>query len=120
MKQLFLSTFLIFSFSINASTISIFKCELLDDHKIDEVKTINSEWVKAVNKINESKVTSQVLEAVVSGKMQTFMYIDTYKDAVHWGQIRNEIKNGAIQAFTEQFDEVSKCSSVSLYDAEMS
>ena len=54
MKQLFLSTFLIFSFSINASTIAIFKCELLDDHKIDEVKTINSEWVKAVNKINES------------------------------------------------------------------
>ena len=35
-------------------------------------------------------------------------------------KVRNEIKNGAIQAFTEQFDEVSKCSSVSLYDAEMS
>ena len=35
-------------------------------------------------------------------------------------EIRNEIKNGAIQAFTEQFDEVSKCTSVSLYDAETS
>ena len=56
----------------------------------------------------------------MSGKMQTFMYIDTYKDAIHWGQIRNEIKDGAIQPFTEEFEEVSKCSSVSLYDAEMS
>ena len=120
MKKLLLSTFLLFSFSINASTIAIFKCELLDGHKIDEVKKINSEWVKAVNKINDSKVTSQVLEAVVSGKMPTFMYIDTYKDAIHWGQIRNEIKDGAIQPFTEEFEEVSKCSSVSLYDAEMS
>ncbi|HJL95405.1 MAG: hypothetical protein CMD53_00300 [Gammaproteobacteria bacterium] len=120
MKQLFLSTILLLSFSVNASTIALFKCQLLDGKKIEEVKAINSEWVKAVNKINENKVTSQVLEAVVSPKMQTYMYIDTYEDTVHWGQIRNEIKNGAIEEFTEQFDEVSKCTSVSLYDAETS
>ena len=34
------------------------------------------------------------------------MYIDTYEDSVHWGQIRYEIKNGSIQNIDEQFDYV--------------
>ena len=69
---------------------------------------------------NEKQVSSQVLEAVLSDNTEGFMYIDTYEDSVHWGQIRYEIKNGSIQNIDEQFDSVSKCTSGKMYDAEQS
>ena len=70
--------------------------------------------------LNDKKVESQVLEAVLADNTEGFMYIDTYEDSVHWGQIRYEIKNGSIQNIDEQFDSVSKCTSGRMYDAEQS
>ena len=60
------------------------------------------------------------MEAVLSDNMEGFMYIDTYEDSIHWGQIRYEIKNGTIQDIDEQFDAVSKCTAGKMYDAEQS
>ena len=47
------------------------------------------------------------------------MFIDTYPDAAVWGKVRNEISNGAIQAIDDEFDDISKCDSISLYDSEL-
>ena len=68
--------------------------------------------------INKSVV--KFLEAVLSDNMEGFMYIDSYEDSIHWGQIRYEIKNGTIQDIDEQFDAVSKCTAGKMYDAEQS
>ena len=52
--------------------------------------------------------------------MKSFMFIDTYKDAAAWGEIRNQIKLGAVKEIDEEFDVTSECTSVSLYDSENS
>ena len=52
--------------------------------------------------------------------IEGFLFIDTYEDSIHWGQIRYEIKNGTIQDIDEQFDAVSKCTAGKMYDAEES
>ena len=106
MKKILIATLLSFPLSIFSSTLVILECELLEGATIDDVKKINSDWVKSVNKLNEKQVSSQVLEAVLSDNTEGFMYIDTYEDSVHWGQIRYEIKNGSIQNIDEQFDSV--------------
>ena len=106
MKKTLMVTLLSLPLSIFSSTLVILECELLEGATIDDVKKINSDWVKSVNKLNEKKVSSQVLEAVLSDNTEGFMYIDTYEDSVHWGQIRYEIKNGSIQNIDEQFDSV--------------
>ena len=111
MKKILMVTLLSLPLSIFSSTLVILECELLEGATIDDVKKINSDWVKSVNKLNEKQVSSQVLEAVLSDNTEGFMYIDTYEDSVHWGQIRYEIKNGSIQNIDEQFDSVSKCTS---------
>ena len=120
MKKILMVTLLSLPLSIFSSTLIILECELLEGATIDDVKKINSDWVKSVNKLNEKQVSSQVLEAVLSDNTEGFMYIDTYEDSVHWGQIRYEIKNGSIQNIDEQFDSVSKCTSGKMYDAEQS
>jgi hypothetical protein len=120
MKKILMIAQLSIPLSTFASTLVIQECELLVGGTIEEVIRINSEWVKSVNDMNEKKVSSQVLEAVLSDNTEGFMYIDSYEDSIHWGQIRYEIKNGSIQNIDEQFDSVSKCTSGKMYDAEQS
>jgi len=105
--------------SLNASTVAVFECKLLDGKKLDEVKEMNQKWLDAVNELSGSKITSQVLQPVVSSDMDGFMFIDTYPDAAVWGKVRNEISNGAIQTIDDEFDSISKCDSISLYDSEL-
>tara|TARA_Y100000766_G_scaffold49039_1_gene39279 strand:- start:1007 stop:1369 length:363 start_codon:yes stop_codon:yes gene_type:complete len=111
---------LLITSQINASTIVLWKCELLDGKKIEEVKKINSLWVKTVNSLGEYKVKSHVLEPIISADMNEFRYLDIYESPIHWGQTRNEIENGVVASIDAQFDEVSKCNVTSLYESEES
>ena len=120
MKKLLITLIMSLPLTVFSSTLVILECELLEGGTIEDVKRINSEWVKSVNKLNDKKVSSQVLEAVLADNTEGFMYIDTYEDSIHWGQIRYEIKNGSIQDIDDQFDSVSKCTSGRMYDAEQS
>jgi len=118
MKKFLLTTLLSIPLSVFSSTLVILECELLEGGTMDDVKRINSAWVEAVNQMGNKKVSSQVLEAVLADNTGGFMYIDTYEDSIHWGEIRYEIKNGAIQNIDDQFETVSKCTSGKMYDAE--
>ena len=120
MKKLLITLIMSLPLTVFSSTLVILECELLEGGTIEDVKRINSEWVKSVNELNDKKVSSQVLEAVLADNTEGFMYIDTYEDSIHWGQIRYEIKNGSIQNIDDQFDSVSKCTSGKMYDAEQS
>ena len=97
MKKILMGLILSFPLTIFSSTLVILECELLEGGTIEDVKRINSAWVESVNKLNDKKVSSQVLEAVLSDNTEGFMYIDSYEDSIHWGQIRYEIKNGSIK-----------------------
>lgn len=120
MKFILLAMLSVFCLGASASTVALFSCDLLDGKTIDDVKRVNSQWVKAVNEFAKTEVSSQVLESVVSTNMKSFMFIDTYKDAAAWGEIRNQIKLGAVKEIDEEFDVTSECTSVSLYDSENS
>ena len=120
MKKLLITLIMSLPLTVFSSTLVILECELLEGGTIEDVKRINSEWVKSVNELNDKKVSSQVLEAVLADNTEGFMYIDTYEDSIHWGQIRYKIKNGSIQNIDDQFDSVSKCTSGKMYDAEQS
>ena len=103
--------------SANASTMSLWSCHLLEGHTIEEVKTINSAWVEAVNELSEYKVESHVLESIASSDMAAFRYIDVFENPVHWGQIQSKMEGGALDAFEAQFNEASQCEEASLYEA---
>ena len=66
MKKLLCILFLMSSFVVNASTMVVWTCEMLEDGAMDDVKKINTAWVIAVNKLSESKVQSYVLEPIAS------------------------------------------------------
>ena len=72
-----------------------------------------------MNELSGEKITSQVLQPIVSPNMNGFMFIDNYPDAAVWGKVRNEISNGAIQEIDAEFDTVSKCNATSLYNSEL-
>ena len=118
MKKILTAIFLSMPLTIFSSTLVILECELIEGGTMEDVKRINSAWVESVNKMGDKKVSSQVLEAVLADNTGGFMYIDTYEDSIHWGEIRYEIKNGAIQNIDDQFETVSKCTSGKMYDAE--
>lgn len=121
MKKLMILFLLVtFPFWISASTIALYQCELLDGKNIDEVKEVNSKWVKKVNEISDGQITSQVLQPVVSSNMNSFSFIDTYEDEVAWSLVRREIRLGNLQEIDDAFDALSKCSAVSLHDSETS
>ena len=117
MKSIIFIFSLLATVSANASTMSLWSCHLLEGHTIEEVKTINSAWVEAVNELSEYKVESHVLESIASSDMAAFRHIDVFENPVHWGQIRSKMEGGALDAFEEQFNEASKCGEASLYEA---
>ena len=49
MRKIVFVVSLLATVSANASTMLLWSCNLLEGHPIEEVKTINSAWVKAVN-----------------------------------------------------------------------
>ena len=57
---------LLITSQINASTIVLWKCELLDGKKIEEVKKINSVWVKTVNNLGAVSYTHLTLPTIYS------------------------------------------------------
>ena len=75
MKKIIMAIFLSFPLAIFSSTLVILECELLEGGTIEDVKRINSAWVKSVNELNDKKV-DQVLEAVLADNIEGFMYID--------------------------------------------
>ena len=81
---------------------------MLEGGEMKDLKKINTAWVIAVNKLSESEVQSYVQEPTASSQMESFRYIDIYKNPVHWGQIRSRMEDRALDAFENQFDEVSK------------
>ena len=117
MRKIIFIVSLLATASANASTMLLWSCNLLEGHTIDEVKTINSAWVEAVNELSEYKVQSFVLESIASSDMAAFRYIDVFENPLHWGQIRSKMEGGALDAFEEQFNEASKCGEASLYEA---
>ena len=50
----------------------LWSCKLLEGHSIEEVKTINTAWVEAVNELSEYQVKSYVLESIASSDMTVF------------------------------------------------
>ena len=78
MKKILIILVLSLPFTIFSSTLVILECELIENGTMEDVKRINSEWVKSVNELNDKQVSSHVLEAVLSENMEGFMYIDTY------------------------------------------
>ena len=43
-------------FSLNASTVAVFECKLLDGKKLDDVKEMNQKWLDAVNEWLDQKL----------------------------------------------------------------
>ena len=116
MKSIIFIAALLSTTLANASTMLLWSCTLLEGHTMEEVKTINSAWVEAVNDLSDYKVESYVLESIASSDMAAFRYIDVFENPVHWGQIRSKMEGGALDAFETQFNEASKCEEASLYE----
>ncbi len=110
----------ILSFSVSASAVAIYACNLEEGKTLDEVKAANSKWVKAVNELSESEVSSYVLEPIVSSDMEGFTFIDTYTDEVAWATVNREIRSGALSELSDLFEGISECPSVTLHNSEES
>ncbi len=110
----------ILSFSVSASAVAIYACNLEEGKTLDEVKAANSKWVKAVNELSESEVSSYVLEPIVSSDMEGFTFIDTYTDEVAWATVNREIRSGALSELSDLFEGISECPSVTHHNSEES
>ena len=75
MKKIITILVLSLPLTIFSSTLVILECELIENGTIEDVKRINSAWVKSVNELNDKQVSSQVLEAVLSENMEGFIRI---------------------------------------------
>ena len=60
MKKILIISVLSLPLTIFSSTLVILECELIEDGTIEDVKRINSAWVKSVNELNDKQVSSQV------------------------------------------------------------
>jgi len=99
-------------------TVVIWKCKLNEGKTAADVQAVNAKWLKHVNANAEGgEIRSYVLSTIV-GDSETFLYVDSFPSGEAWVASRAAMKSEEGKALNKEFDEVAKCSSNSLYDAE--
>ena len=66
MKKIIMVIFLSFPLAIFSSTLVILECELLEGGTIEDVKRINSAWVKSVNELNDKKKQAESIQHIIN------------------------------------------------------
>jgi hypothetical protein len=121
MKNLLLVTILAATFSFcgfaNADTHveEVWDCTLEEGKTMEQVNAINVKWVKFINKkVKGGGIDSRSVTPLV-GDFSSFFFVDSFPNLQSWADAKAAMESKEGQKLDAAFDEVSECSSNSLY-----
>ena len=100
--------------------LELWKCKVNEGKTIDDVKAVNSKWVKLINEnVDGGDVNSYVLTPVV-GKQGGFMYADTFPSIAAWEATREVMESDKGKEIEKELEATAKCESNSLHRSSQS
>ena len=98
----------------------IWSCKLNEGKTIEEVKALNSDWVKLNNQDVEGEIRSYVLTSLVGGS-ESFHFVDSFPSLEAWAATKERMDSTEEgQALDAEFEKLAKCSKNSLHRSERS
>jgi len=94
--------------------IASYSCKLNDGKKMEEVKAANSTWLKWVREDVNEDINSEVGTAVV-GKLDTFLFVDTYPDLATWAATRTALETKAPSELEGLLNDIAECTESRLW-----
>ena len=101
--------FVAFAGPVSADTYrEVWRCELEDDKKIEEVQAANSKWLAFVRKNVDKGIESGVSTAVV-GNQEIFLFVDSYPSLDVWAAAKKALDTDEGDALDEVFEGLFEC-----------
>ncbi len=101
-----------FIFATSAASADIYRevwrCELEDDKKIEEVQAANSKWLAFVRENVDKDIKSGVSTAVV-GSQEIFLFVDSYPSLDVWAKAKKALDTDEGNALDEVFEGLFEC-----------
>ncbi|HET6591432.1 MAG TPA: hypothetical protein VFG48_00815 [Xanthomonadales bacterium] len=94
--------------------VAAYNCELNDGKKMEELQAANSTWLKWVRANVNPNINSEVGTAVV-GKLDMFLFVDTYPDLATWAATRTAIDNDAPAELEGLLNDIAECTESRLW-----
>ena len=96
-------------------------CTLNEGKTLDDVRAANSAWVRFMQKNVDKGITSSILTPVIGDfEGGRFVFADDFPSFDVWNKAREASETDEGQAIDAALNEVSLCSSSSMYSAEKS
>jgi hypothetical protein len=90
------------------SFVQSWNCKLKEGKKPEDALAANSVWLKWLHEHVSDKITSEGGTAVV-GKIDMFLFVDTYPDLGTWAAAQTALQNDAPDSIDAGFDAVLDC-----------
>ena len=99
------------------SIVASYSCELKDGKTPEELQATNSKWLKWVRTNVNENIESSVGSPLV-GKLDHFIFIDTYPDLATWAAAQTALDSDAASELEDMFDEIAECTENRLWKLE--
>ncbi len=99
------------------SIVASYSCELKDGKTPEELQATNSKWLKWVRTNVNENIESSVGSPLV-GKLDHFIFIDTYPDLATWAAAQTALDSDAASELEDLFDEIAECTENRLWKLE--
>ena len=70
------------------AVVEMFKCELKDGAKMEDVKANNQKWLAMTRKVTGSEDVQSFMMSPVVGSLGKFMFADVFPDMATWAKAR--------------------------------
>jgi hypothetical protein len=105
------------SSAVADSIVASYSCELKDGKTPEELQAVNSKWLKWVRTNVNQNIESSVGSPVV-GKLDHFIFVDTYPDLATWAAAQTALDSDAASELENMFDEIAECTENRLWKLE--
>ena len=100
------------------SIVEMWKCELKEGKKMEDVDANNKKWLAMTRKVTGSEeVQSFTLNPVV-GSQNRFMFADVFPDMAAWAKAKSADETEEGKAINATFDELLDCAENRLFTSE--
>lgn len=99
------------------SVVEMWKCELKEDQKMEDVEANNKKWLAMTRKTTGSDDVESYMMTTVVGTLTKFVFADVYPDMAAWAKVKSAEESEEGQAIDAAFDALMDCTDNRLFNS---
>lgn len=99
----------------DSAIVEMWKCELKDGKKMEDVEANNTKWLALTRKVTGSEEVNSYMMTTVVGDQTKFLFADAFPDMKSWSAAKSADESEEGSAIEAVFDDLMDCTDNRLY-----